>query len=154
MPALGIRLLPNVRLILLLTVLALLDISAPAAAGNRSLQTKPTYLALGDSIAFGYDPRRDFRNAANFIGYPEVLAQALDLQLTNVSCPGETSSGFISLESQADSTLGKGCNTFRFQSRFPLHTSYTTSQLDFAVEFLRSHPATQLVTIDIGDNDT
>jgi len=31
--------------------------------------------------------------------------------------------------------------------------SYTTSQLDFAVAFLRSHPETRLVTLDIGAND-
>jgi lysophospholipase L1-like esterase len=127
--------------------------SAPTAAGNRSPQTKPTYLALGDSIAFGYDPLRDFRNAAKFTGYPELLAQTLGLQLTNASCPGETSSGVISLKSQADPTLGKGCYSFRFQSHFPLHAAYNTSQLDFAVDFLRRHPGTQLVTIDIGDND-
>ncbi len=137
-------LLLGAHLAILLICATLLHTSAPAAAD---------YLALGDSIAFGYNPLGDFRNAANFRGYPEVLAQELRLNLTNASCPGETSSGLISLENQANPTLDNGCNPYRFQSQFPLHRRYVTSQLDFAIEFLRDHPATQLVTINIGFND-
>src|SRR5215467_1538052 len=55
------------------------------------------YLALGDSIAFGFSPLLDPTNADNFIGYPTPVAAALKKTLTNASCPGETSSHFISL---------------------------------------------------------
>src|SRR4051812_17361312 len=52
-----------------------------------------TYLALGDSIAFGYDPSTDHSSDA---GYPELLAQRRGLALSNAACPGEASGGFLS----------------------------------------------------------
>ena len=58
---------------------------------------EPDYLALGDSIAFGYRPApwADYRRAANFAAYPEDLAAALKLNLVNAACPGETSASMI-----------------------------------------------------------
>ena len=49
---------------------------APPVAQVRG---EPDYLALGDSIAFGYRPApwADYRNAANFAAYPEDLAAAI-----------------------------------------------------------------------------
>jgi lysophospholipase L1-like esterase len=126
--------------------------AAPAAAWDRSAQER-VYLALGDSVAFGFNPLLDFRASASFVGYPEVLARRLDLDLTNAACPGETSGGFVSLGG-----VDNGCRAYRFgvpgvHPPFPLHVDYTPSQLDFAVAFLRSHPRTRLVTLDIGAND-
>ena len=68
--------------------------SAPPVAQVRG---EPGYLALGDSIAFGYRPApwADYRNAANFAAYPEDLAAALKLNLVNAACPGETSASMI-----------------------------------------------------------
>lgn len=130
------------RLIAAATLLLTLLTAAPAAArGGDS-----GYLALGDSVAFGYNPLVDPHNAANFIGYPSIVATALDLHLTNAACPGETSAGFISLTGSDNS-----CRPYR--AVFPLHTAYTTAQLDFAVAFLRDHPHTDLVSINIGAND-
>jgi lysophospholipase L1-like esterase len=108
------------------------------------------YLALGDSIAFGYDPLRpaaDRSDPTNFVGYPEVVAKTLDLNLTNASCPGEASGGFISLTG-----VDRKCRTF-YRANYPLHVSYATSQLDFAVSYLHSHPRTRLVTLNLGGND-
>ncbi len=113
-----------------------------AAPGGRPHD----YLALGDSVAFGTNPLLDRRNAANFVGYPEVLAAMLGLNLTNASCPGEASGGFISLTG-----TDNVCRPYR--ADFPLHVGYSTSQLDFAVAYLQSHPRTRLVTINIGAND-
>jgi lysophospholipase L1-like esterase len=126
--------------------------AAPAAARDGSAEER-VYLALGDSVAFGFNPQLDFRTSANFVGYPEALARRLDLDLTNAACPGEASGGFISLTG-----VDNGCRAYRFgvpgvHPPFPLHVNYTTSQLDFAVAFLRSHPRTRLVTLDIGAND-
>src|SRR4051812_19239951 len=56
---------------------------------------KGKLLALGDSIAFGYNPFGDFSKATNFEGYPEMLAS--DFKVKNASCPGETSASFMSL---------------------------------------------------------
>src|SRR5207237_6775547 len=44
-----------------------------------------------------------------------------------------------------------GCAGFR--SVAPLHVRYTGTQLAVAVAYIRAHPNTQLVTIDIGAND-
>ena len=115
----------------------------PAAASEGE------YLALGDSVAFGYrgmEPPQVYANPNNFMGYPERLAQLLKLQLTNASCPGETSGSFISA-----TAADNGCRQYR--SLFRLHTSYTDTQLAFAIQFLRTHPDTQLVTLDLGAND-
>jgi len=126
-------------------VLALLFTgSGPAAAEDGRL-----YLALGDSVVFGYITQAGFEygNPQNFIGYPDYVGQSLRMTTTNASCPGEATGGFISLTSTDDN----GCRSFRAQA--PLHVSYSTSQLDFATSFLAAHPNTRLVTIGLGAND-
>ena len=75
----------------------------PAASKKSKLKpTTPitkgsTYLALGDSVTFGYEeptvvPAPNYANAASFLGYPEMLASELHLKVVNAACPGETSS--------------------------------------------------------------
>jgi hypothetical protein len=112
------------------------------AASNRPQE----YLALGNSVAFGFNPLLDKSNADNFIGYPTPVAAALKESLTNPSCPGETSSHFISLAGSDN-----GCGAYRLN--FPLHVAYNTTQLVFADGFLQSHRQTLVVSIDIGAND-
>lgn len=104
------------------------------------------YLALGASFPFGFDPRVTDRSDPDvFVGYPETLAEMLDLDVVNASCPGETTASFISL------AINSVCTSYRAQ--FPLHVDYTTSQLDFAITHLRKHRETRLVTIEVGNND-
>lgn len=153
-----------------LTALAVLLPGTSSLAANQTRTTvKPAvpgsrYLALGDSIAFGYresdnPPTPDYSKATNFRGYPEELATNLGLKLTNAACPGETTSSFLNAsassngcESHYDSTSGTvvagGYRTIN-----PLHVSYSGSQFAFAKQFLRSHPGTRLVTMTIGAND-
>lgn len=116
------------------------------AAGVGTEQSIKDYLALGDSVPFGYSPLVNPANPANFIGYPDVVANTMGLRLTNAACPGATSSYFVSL-------AGPDWLCIPFRSNFPLHVDYTTSQLDFAVSFLRDHPQTRLVSLMIGVND-
>jgi lysophospholipase L1-like esterase len=130
------------RLLVLGLGLAALTSLAPSAAGAGS----GALLGTGDSIAFGTNLSLNPANAGNFIGYPTDVAAAEGLALTNTACPGETSSHFVSLNG-ADLVCGQ------YRAQFPLHTSYTTSQLDFTTAFLRAHPETQVVTIDVGAND-
>lgn len=132
----------TLRFVATVTLLLTLLTATPAAARADG----SAYLALGDSVAFGYNPLVDPHDAAHFIGYPSVVATALDLRLTNAACPGETSAGFIALTG-----VDNSCRPYR--AAFPLHVAYTTAQLDFAVAFLRGHPHTELVSIDIGAND-
>jgi lysophospholipase L1-like esterase len=121
-----------------------------APSSSMAEDGRDYYLAIGESLAFGLNPflpQSDWSDPTNFVGYPEVLAQTLDLDLTNASCPGEASGGFISLTG-----VDRRCRGF-FRPKFPLHTSYSTSQLDFAVAYLRSHARTRLVTLSLGGND-
>ena len=114
----------------------------PAAPGNSS------YLALGDSIAFGYITQAGYAyvNPSNFVGYPEYTGGDLRLDTANSACPGETTSSFLS-----STAADNGCRGFRH--KFPLHVSYPSTQLDYATNFLATHKQARLVTIALGAND-
>jgi lysophospholipase L1-like esterase len=124
--------------------LALIPVVAGCAAGEMAPPDEPPqYLALGDSVAFGYDPRTDHQSDS---GYAELLASERALTVTNASCPGEASGGFISPD-------GNDNHCRENKAAYALHTSYKGTQLAFAIDFLRKHPGTTLVTIDLGGND-
>lgn len=132
------------RLLIVVSAMALLVVSAaPAAATSEG----HGYLALGDSVAFGTNPLLDASNAANFTGYPEIVARTLNIEDVNASCPGEATGGFISATG-----LDNVCRPYK--AAFPLHIGrFTGVQLDFAVNYLRQNPRTRLVTIDLDAND-
>ena len=122
------------------------------------------YLALGDSIVFGFreatnNPTPDYTNAANFAGYPEDIAAALGLNLTNAACPGETTSSLIDKTAESNGCENHYDPTSQqevaggYRTAFPLHTSYRRSQLGFAELYLKRHPDTRLVTLTVGAND-
>jgi lysophospholipase L1-like esterase len=108
----------------LLAVVALRPFAAPGAG------PAPTYLALGDSIAFGVgasDPGEG--------GYVALVYKALrasqryrgqDLQLVNLSLPGATSADLVAPGGQLEEALG---------------------------EIERRGDGVQIITIDIGGND-
>jgi lysophospholipase L1-like esterase len=125
------------------TLALLVSGSAPAVANDNQ-----PYLALGDSVVFGYITKAGFEyaNPHNFVGYPDYVSQALRFSTTNASCPGEATGGFISATG-ADN----GCRPFR--ANFPLHVPYTGTQLQFATTFLAAHRNTRLVSIGLGAND-
>lgn len=136
----------KVRLFGVLVAAALMVLAAPPASASFSGE----YLALGDSVAFGFNPNLVPSQASNpgvFVGYPDIVAQRLGLQLTNASCPGETSGGFIS------TTNGQDYRCLAYRFFFPLHVQYPGAQLAFALQFLSTHSDVQLVTMDIGAND-
>ena len=63
----------RVRIFGLLSALALMVLGAvPASATSEG----HSYLALGDSVPFGFSPLKNPSDAANFIGYPEIVARA------------------------------------------------------------------------------
>src|SRR5258708_9150152 len=131
----------------LLATLATALLAGPALRSALADSNRPQeYLALGASVAFGFNPLVDPHNADNFIGCPTPVAAALKENLTNASCPGETSSHFIDLTGS-----DHGCGAFR--ANYPLHVAYSGTQLAFADSFLTSHLTTQLVSINIGAND-
>lgn len=124
-----------------------------------------TYLALGDSVAFGmnplllppYSPSKPSPKPKDFIGYPEILAAVAPLlqNEVNASCPGETSASFLDTKA-----LDFGCNSPHPDPPFPpfkttigLHAKYTVAQMDFAESQLKTNAGIHLVTLTIGAND-
>jgi lysophospholipase L1-like esterase len=129
-------------------LLACIPVVATSVAGCASgvasaPDEAPQYLALGDSVAFGYDPRTDH---ATDSGYAELIAANQQLAITNASCPGEASGGFISPD-------GNDNHCRENKQAYSLHVKYSGTQLAFAIDFLKKHPSTELVTIDLGGND-
>lgn len=122
--------------------------AALLVGGSATGSTGHPYLALGDSVSFGYITQAGFqyRNPDNFVGFPFYVGLALGTTVTNAACPGEATGGFISA-----SGTDNGCRTYK--ANFPLHTAYSGTQLSFATSFLGAHPNTRLVTLQLGAND-
>lgn len=163
-PMLKLGALAAVGAVALGTFIAASPSQAASAPPPPPAKSGSTYLALGDSIAFGYEesnavlfPSTGYTDASKFVGYPEIVAKDLGLKLTNAACPGETSKSFVKV-GRADNgcsesaTGGPGYRT----AGFPLHVTYASaseSQLDYALAFLKKHPHTKLISLQIGAND-
>jgi lysophospholipase L1-like esterase len=124
-----------------LVVLGVLGIDVPssfAASPNPgSAGTAPAvfYLALGDSLAVGFQPGKG--KTTGYVGrvWRRFEQQIPGLTLRNVGCPGETSRSLITGD------------------RSPCRYA-AGSQLDAAVSFLEAHPGqAAFITIDVGAND-
>jgi lysophospholipase L1-like esterase len=144
------------RPLALIVALIALAALAPAPSAGASRPHGTTYLALGDSLAFGYS-RAKFNEllpsepaSAYDTGYVDDFGHVLRLfqpgvQTINDGCPGETTDSFI-----------KG--PCEYGLAFPLHHAYSggplSSQLSDALNVLSTHPGTATpITIDIGAND-
>jgi lysophospholipase L1-like esterase len=97
---------------------------------------KQYYLALGDSITFGYQAYKQEAGlppSAFNTGYVDVFGEHLreiqpGITVVNYGCPGESTRSFL-----------KGpCLWTEFGQQ--LHDSFTGRQLDAALSFLRAHP--------------
>ena len=98
-------------------------------------------------------PAPDYADPSSFIGYPEDVGAALGLHVANAACPGETSASLI-----VENVLSNGCEntpggTPGYRVLFPLHVQYPGTQLQYAVQYLRTHPRTRLVSLMVGAND-
>ena len=97
------------------------------------------YLALGDSMAFGFQPTKATKPpskldpAAFRTGYVDVFAAQLrklspKIRVINYGCPGETTVTFAK----------GGCDWLKGGGK--LHNAFRGSQLKAAEAFLRAHP--------------
>jgi len=118
--------------------------SAGAASAHKIGITPLQYVALGDSLPFGYQPNNDFTH-----GYVPDLFQALQAQngystLVNLSCTDDSSATFINGDpNQLNSQ--RGCLVPQVQS---------SNQLSVAVSYLQQNAsAIGLVTLQIGIDD-
>ncbi len=134
------------------------------AAGAKGVGS--TYLALGDSLAYGYHQaqfeeelkEKGYVEAANFDdGYVDDFGAALQLlnpklQIVNDGCPGETTETMI----KGSGVYGpEYCAGGPTGSPFPkafLHHSYPGSQLEDALAIAKE-PGVGTITLDIGAND-
>lgn len=128
------------------TLFAIGSASATQPAGGPN-----NYLALGDSIVFGYitEAGYDYYYPTNFVGYGDWDSLALGLNLANGGCPGETTGSFLSRTAPDN-----GCRAYR--ALFPLHVIYPSvnaTQLTYATSYLKQHTSVALVTIQLGAND-
>lgn len=127
----------------LLLPLALLLVTAPTVAFGSShaatrVGPKRYYLALGNSLAFGYQPNFNFNN-----GYADDLSTNLQSHgvraMANLACPAETTSTFIN----------GGC-----PGAFLRKYTYLGSQLSAALLYLAQFKGqVSPVTLDIGADD-
>ncbi len=152
--------------------MALVLLASALLASSASAKTplKPTaYVAIGDSLAFGYtqekfDLNLPTENPANFEGgYVNYVAKKLAakekhagnaLNLVDLGCPGETSDGVIG---HALGNPGAEYNPCAYHNLagFPLHVNFgASSELEAAIGAV-SNPSVpvKLVTINIGSND-
>ena len=157
---------------LLATLLMLLLVPAGSAAGSKP---GSAYLALGDSLAYGYQAakfRAEFPNVneATFDdGYVDRLSFWLwlrnqSIKTTNDGCPGESTDSFIRGGRGAGTGFAYVPNPFfcgdqpapgigAIYQKSWLHHFYAGTQLADAIAFLATHPNTNPITIDLGAND-
>jgi lysophospholipase L1-like esterase len=136
------------RILLALSTLALLSFAAiftiSASAAATHSESPREYLALGDSLAFGFQPDGDFTH-----GYVTDLFQRLQTKrhfdkLVNLGCSGETSSSFIEGNNILEGT--PTCPGPQVGGSFP--------QLSAALTNLQQNAdRTGLITLQIGAND-
>ena len=119
--------------------LSCLLVAAPFALGGterRELASPQSYyLALGDSIAYGYQPRKanaGLPPTAFNTGYVDLFAARLralapKIEVVNYGCPGETTKSFIT----------GGCPARGGVQG--LHDEFQGAQLTAALAFLRAH---------------
>jgi lysophospholipase L1-like esterase len=138
------------QLVVLLVLAAAIVIFGASPAAGQVDTPKQYYVALGDSITYGYQAskhRAGLPPSAFDTGYVEVFAEHLrqiqpGITVVNYGCPGETTKSFI-----------KGpCLWSTFGEQ--LHDAFSGSQLDAAVEFLSAHSsAVSPITISLWGND-
>lgn len=153
-----------------------------ANAATKLSEPRHYYLALGDSLTFGfqaqkmsqelatgtYDPAT-FHSFADTFAYgttmtglgltpdlPSMSTIDNDVQLVNLSCAGETALSFITVS--APGPYGGPCPYHRYHgtTHLALHNDYpdSVSQLDAAIAFLHDHRGEVTpITLNIGSNE-
>jgi lysophospholipase L1-like esterase len=130
----------------------------PRITPHTAITKGSGYLALGDSVTFGYEeaqvvPAPNYADASSFIAYPQLLGNRLHLTVANAACPDETSSSLIDATAQSNGCENSPGGGPAYRTTFPLHVNYTGSQLAYAVSYLKKHKNVRLVSLMIGAND-
>jgi len=146
-----------------------------AAAGPKH-KIKQTYVALGDSLAFGYSQQLFNENlatgdnpAAFEHGYASDYYNLINgngrTQFVNDGCPGETTGSLIGngpelakIQAVDPAVTGEAPCAYHYAAHLELHNSYGgKSQLESAIETIQTDKAAgrpvKVITLDIGAND-
>jgi lysophospholipase L1-like esterase len=110
--------------------------AATGAAAQQPVYQPPQsyYLALGDSMAYGFQPpKANLPPSAVKTGYVDVLAAKLrklspQIKVVDYGCPAESTVTFV----------GGGCDWLKHGGK--LHDPFHGAQLAAALAFLRAHP--------------
>lgn len=109
--------------------------AAPGSAPPGAAKATGWYVALGDSVAAGYQPGVGDNKTGGYVGRVLIAEKAKEpkTKLRNLACSGETSTTLVN---------GGRCAYVK------------GSQLNQALDFLHAHKnTTRLVTVTIGAND-
>ena len=133
---------------LLVAALVVVDLLELSAHNPVEALSPHYYMALGNSLSFGYQPNFDFSS-----GFADVIVNDMRkanltgptqqpvTELVNYACAGETTASMI------DGTCA---------ARFAHHGSYTGPQLQAAISFLkdqRHRGRVSPITLEVGVND-
>jgi lysophospholipase L1-like esterase len=130
-------------LLLSVVIFALLPGASALAATNKAAEAaligpKSHYLAIGDSLAFGYQPDVNYTHGYSNYFYTD-LQQHGATTYDNLGCPGETSA-----------TMINGKCPYSILRKY----LYVGAQLPAAVKYLKKYAGqVSPVTLDIGAND-
>jgi len=120
--------------VVLTAAIAAATVALPISSADAKPAGPKWYLALGDSLAAGYQPTTGDDKTGGYVGgaLDMLREQHRGVQLTNLGCSGETTTTFLE---------GGKCDTKR-------------SQQDQALHFLKGRSHQQgVITIDLGSND-
>jgi hypothetical protein len=176
----AVRSVRTVCLAAIVLVLAALAFASTAnAAGPKKINPTQTYLAMGDSLAFGYS--QQLFNENEKLGEPPTAFEhgyanqywnkhkpyTEHIQLTNLGCPGETTDSLIgigpigaALTALAEAHGEEPC-AYHYKLGLPLHHEYGgtpgLSQLESAEEQIAVDAGTAVpvttLSLNIGAND-
>lgn len=129
---------PITLIVSLFIILSPISLASSHGQGNSLIGPKKYYLALGDSLAFGYQPDFDFFQGYVDYFYSDLRRHGVE-HLANLGCFAESSSTFIN----------GSCPVWFLKKSW-----YSGSQLKNALNFLHNHRGqVSPVTLDIGAND-
>jgi len=170
---------PGIRTICLAAIVLAVSVLGFASTASAAKKINPTqtYLAMGDSLAFGYsqqlfneneklgEPPTAFEHGYANKYWTKLKPYEQHVALTNQGCPGETTDSMIgngplgaALEANAEAHGEAPC-AYHYAAGLPLHHEYggTKSQLEstleqIAVDSFTGVPVTTL-SLNIGAND-
>jgi len=148
----------------------------PSIAAAKTPKIKKTYVALGDSLAFGYSQQLFNENeklgesptafehgyASDY--YNEYVNVSGKYGYVNYACPGETTGSLIGngpllakIQAAVPGVTGEAACAYHFADHLPMHNEYSGSQLESAIATINADKAAgkpvKVITLDIGAND-